>query len=268
MRPLLAGRSLAFGVGRCFGPTCATFLMKRSKRSHASGSSSTAAISSFGFVSLGVFFDMPTAPLKPPPLYDLSRHPEYTDLLGKIAAAYSLTEYHLADLFMYLLRAVPQRARAAFYAVNSNSARLTMLRSIVKDARLDPWAKRRVPDLLDLAQQAAHKRNAAVHRLWLLHNGEVYGSENIDHEFPYGHKRAISSRELRDTLDTINRASIELVNFNVEYSMLNPVPIRDADTPRALRKTLPKQHRRPRPSSAHSPSSPEDEQPTQRSSRE
>ena len=182
--------------------------------------------------------DKPKYPGKP--LSDLADEPDYTQLIGRISASWSLVEHQVCILFSALLRGPPQRSHAAYYAIVSFHARITMLRSILKDETITKKDREKIAAILDTVSNASNKRNKYVHALWLKRDDKIYIAEGLPTNFMQTKKRRVHKKELSEAADEIRLIAHETGEFLIDFTITDPLSLRVRDLPRALRKKPPR----------------------------
>src|SRR5579872_4012941 len=156
MRPLLlAGRVSACSASRCCGPAFTTSRMNRSKRGHASGTSSiSASCAFFGVRAMPTY----TYSLK----YGLPLSEQHYTAIGEVAATWQYVELAVQYAIWAILGLDFERGRLATASLRFDT-HLDILKVLAAQAEPNPTE---LLDLIAATKAVQDQRNSVIHGLW------------------------------------------------------------------------------------------------------
>jgi hypothetical protein len=235
---------LGLAFTRCWGGLFATTSTARSKRAHASGCSSGS------FVETGLAMNMPrTKPIvryKRPRPKKKQRTPQqlggiysgginndqFALAIGRILAQLPHIEEEMIRFMALLLGDETSPARQVFRALNSEDARVKVMRALLEQAQHNDGKGPEFDEVIDLFVEIKTRRNAYAHGLWWTHEetGRMFLAEASTNEsVAYFVQREIKLGELNATINRMDelRAKLRPIIFPAAFAKdgsLRPSP--------------------------------------------
>lgn len=196
-----------------------------------------------------VRFDKPRpgrAKVKIPPaldgVYRAGLHnPQFTHLIGSLITILPHIEESMIHVMALLLGESDAPARQVFRSLNSEDARIKIMRSLLEHARHNTQKGREFDEIIDLFVEIKQSRNRYAHGLWWTH--DETGRAFLEEASPDHARTFLSRREIK--IGEINAAIQRIDKFFSKWKAIRFPQYFDAEGNPRL--PLPETPRKPRP---------------------
>ncbi len=159
-------------------------------------------------------------------LYDLSGHPDYSSVAGRIFAVWSTIEFRLCNLYALLMRSPPWLAQSAYYAIINSNARIDMVRTLAAQLTEQNPDRQPILDIIVEVSDAPLSRHGYAHKPWLLYKDKVYQMDRIAPHLNHAKKHHVSLTQMKRDLQNLQKLDKKLTRLTKGYSKRNPISFR------------------------------------------